>query len=181
MVRRAVEVGRSLEGLSGFEILALDERSKDNTLSVLSILHATVQELRTLQDLEPGRAIMRTARVARGRAWLLADERFEVDDACWAADQVLRGHCAALIPGHLLALERGFGQAVLGWSRVGLVGAQREVTRALQARGEAPASRSAGAPPLSRRARMFVRSQLGRLGLGHLDRPAPIRLRLPGN
>ena len=37
-----------------FELLALDERSGDNTLSVLSVLHGQIPNLRTLQDVDPG-------------------------------------------------------------------------------------------------------------------------------
>lgn len=181
MVRQAAEVADAVEQVDTFEILALDERSKDNTLSVLSILHANVPELRSLQDLDPGRSIMRTARVARGQIWLIADGPFDAELARWAAWQVGCGQCAAIVPGELLAVERGFGQAVLGWLKVGLVGAQREVARALRARGDKPAWAPNPNRKLGSRAGLFVRGQLGRVGLGQYDRPKPLRLRLPGN
>ena len=51
MVRGAVELARSLEasplrerhGSFEFEVLALDERSRDNSLSVLSLLHTRIR------------------------------------------------------------------------------------------------------------------------------------------
>ena len=75
MVRSSVAVAEALsaERLAGeggepghvsFEMLALDEGSRDNTLSALSILHSKHPQLRTLQNLEPGTAVMRSARTA---------------------------------------------------------------------------------------------------------------------
>jgi hypothetical protein len=192
MVRGAVEVARTLAreraadewrdstreegpGLDAgedlpFELLALDESSRDNTLSVLSILHAKVLELATLSDLAPGTAIMRAARTARGRVWLLVDGPFEVEHALWATRQVFCGDRAALIPGELLAVERNLGQATLGWLQGGLASAQREVERMLAAHGQQGAWSPARAWGMRDRARMFVRGRLGQIGLGHLDR-----------
>jgi hypothetical protein len=154
-----------------FEILALDERSRDNTLAALSILHAKVPQLRTISDLEPGTAIMRAARSAHGRVWLLLDGPFDGDHALWATRQVFCGDRAAMIPGELLAIRRNLGQATLGWLRGGLIGAQQEVERMLEAHGD----RAAWSPPhkqgVRERASRFLRGRVGRLGLGHLDRP----------
>jgi hypothetical protein len=86
MVKTAVEVAGTLirehaagewrdgtreepEDLS-YELLALDESSRDNTPSVLSILHARLPLLRSIQDLAPGTAVMRAARSALGRSTL---------------------------------------------------------------------------------------------------------------
>jgi hypothetical protein len=153
-----------------FELLALDEGSRDNTLSVLSILHARIPELRTIQDLEPGTAVMRAARSAAGRVWLLADAPFDADHGLWATRQVFCGDPAALIPGEVLAVNRNLGQAALGWLSGGLVGAQREVERMLDSHGR----QAAWSPPRSRgvrdRARLFVRGRLGQVGLGRYDR-----------
>lgn len=153
-----------------FEVLALDESSRDNTLSVLSILHGKILELVTVANLAPGTAIMRTARRARGRVWLLVDGPFEVEHALWAARQVFCGDRAALVPGELLAVERNLGQATLGWLRGGLASAQREVEQMLAAHDQQGAWSPARAWGLRERTRLFVRGRLGQLGLGHLDR-----------
>lgn len=154
-----------------FELLALDESSRDNSLSVLTILHAKIPELITVSDLPPASAIMRAARTASGRVWLIADAPFEVDHALWASRQVFCGDRAALVPGELLAIERKLGQATLGWLRGGLAGAQREVERMLAAQGQQGAWSPARSQGVRERARLFVRARLGQLGLGHLDRP----------
>jgi glycosyltransferase involved in cell wall biosynthesis len=154
-----------------FELLALDEGSRDNSLSVLSILHAKIPELITVSDLPRGGAIMRAARTASGRVWLIADAPFEVDRALWATRQVFRGDRAALVPGELLAVERRLGQATLGWLRGGLASAQHEVERMLAAQGQQGAWSPAGDWGVRERARHFVRGRLAQLGLGRLDRP----------
>ena len=153
-----------------FELLALDECSRDNTPSVLSILHAKHAQLRTLEQLEPGTAVMRAARSARGRAWLIIDSPFELRHGLWAARQVLCSDAAALVPGEVLAVRRNLGQAALGWHNGGLVGAQREVARMLAAHGQHPAWSPPRNHGLGDRARLFVRGQLGRVGFGHFDR-----------
>lgn len=185
IVRRATALGRALsEDPPGpddavldelepftFELLALDESSTDNTLSVLSILHGQFAELRTIQELEPGTAVMRAARTATGRVWLFLDREVDQDLCHWGARQVFRGHRAAIVPGELLAVERGLGQATLGWLRGGLVAAQEAVERGLEARGEHPVR----SPPPDRgikdRARLMLRGRLSRLGFGAFDRP----------
>ena len=152
-----------------FELIALDERSRDNTASVLSILHARIPQLRTFQDLEPGTAVMRAARAARGRVWLIADAPFDSDHGLWATRQVFCGDRAALVPGEVLAVARGVGQAALGWLAGGLVSAQREVERMLEAQGQQPAWSPPRGQSLRDRARLFVRGRLGRAGLGRFD------------
>lgn len=154
----------------GFELLALDECSRDNTPSVLSILHAKIPELRSLEQLAPGASIQRAARSATGRVWLFVDAPFEVRHGLWAARQALCSDAAAIVPGEVLAVRRHLGQATLGWHRGGLVGAQREVSRMLGARGQRPAWSPPREHGLGERARLLLRGQLGRLGLGHLDR-----------
>src|SRR5262245_60998833 len=74
-----------------FELLALDERSGDNTASVLSVLHGQVPYLRTLQDLDRGTAIRSASRVARGDVWLAIDRPVDPELAAWAVVQVLGG------------------------------------------------------------------------------------------
>lgn len=153
-----------------YELLALDESSRDNTLSVLSILHAKLPHLRTIQGLAPGTAVMRAARSAQGRVWLIVDAPFEPEHGLWATRQVFCGDRAAIVPGEVLAVHRNLGQAALGWLTGGLVSAQHEVERMLESHGQRPA----WSPPRERafgaRARLFVRGRLGRIGLGQFDR-----------
>jgi len=179
MVRTAVAIAQTVEpadGVAGdlaFEVLALDQNSSDNTLAVLSVLHVQIAQLRTIQGLEPGTAIMRGARMARGHTWLLLDRPADFELSTWAVRQVLCGHRAALIPGELLAVERGLGQATLGWMRGGLVRAQREVRRSLSSRGEKPAFSPPPDRGLVARARLALRSGMSRFGVtaAALDRP----------
>lgn len=153
-----------------YELLALDESSRDNTLSVLSILHARLPQLRTIQGLNAGTAVMRAARTGHGRVWLLVDAPFDPEHGLWAARQVFCGDQAAIVPGEVLAVHRNLGQAALGWLTGGLVSAQHEVEHMLESHGQRPA----WSPPRQRgfrdRAKLFVRGRLGRLGLGQFDR-----------
>lgn len=153
-----------------YELLALDESSRDNTLSVLSILHAKLPRLRSIQGLAPGTAVMRAARTAEGRVWLFVDAPFDPEHGLWAARQVFCGDRAAIVPGEVLAVHRNLGQAALGWLTGGLVSAQHEVENMLGSHGQRPA----WSPPRERafraRARLFVRGRLGRIGLGQFDR-----------
>ncbi|MFO7564141.1 MAG: hypothetical protein R6X02_15960 [Enhygromyxa sp.] len=153
-----------------FELLALDESSRDNTLSVLSILHAKLPQLRTFQGLAPGTAVMRAARSARGRAWLLVDSPFDPEHGLWATRQVFCGDKAAIVPGEVLAVHRNLGQAALGWLTGGLVSAQQEVEHLLESHGQRPAWSPPRERALRARARLFVRGRLGRMGLGQFDR-----------
>lgn len=153
-----------------YELLALDESSRDNTLSVLSILHAKLPQLRTVQDLAPGTAVMTAARAAHGFVWLLADAPFDPQRGLWAARQVFCGDPAALVPGEVLAVQRNLGQTALGWLPGGLVSAQREVERLLASWGQQPAWSPPRARALRNSAKLFARGQLGRIGLGRFDR-----------
>jgi hypothetical protein len=168
--RDALVTGSVHAGDLDFELLALDESSRDNTLSALSILHSKVPQLRTIQQLEPGAAIRRAAREAAGRVWLLVDAPFDPEHGLWATRQVFCGQPAALVPGEVLAVRRNVGQSALGWHRGGLVGAQRDVERMLARHGQ----RAAWSPPrdraLSNQLRLFVRGRLGAVGLGRFDR-----------
>lgn len=157
------------EGLD-YELLALDESSRDNTLSVLSILHAKLPQLRSIQDLAPGTAVLRAARAALGRVWLFVDAPFDPQHGLWATRQVFCGDGAALVPGEVLAVRRNLGQAALGWHAGGLVGAQREIERMLAGHGQRPAWSRPRERELRSSARLFARGQLGRLGLGRFDR-----------
>jgi ethanolamine utilization microcompartment shell protein EutS len=179
MVRSAVKIEALVErppdrpgaGPLVFEHIALDERSGDNTLSVLSVLHGQIPSLRTLQDLVPGTAIKRAAAVARGDVWLVIDHVVDPELAAWGVSQVLRGQRAAIVPGEILVVGRHVGAEVLHRLSGGLVSAQNAVVRYLRARDVQPA----WSPPPKRspvaRARLLVRGSLGRLGLPRFDRP----------
>lgn len=157
------------------EILALDERSGDNTSSVLSVLHGQLPQLRTLQDLDRGTALRFAARLARGDVWLVLDHPVEPELAAWAVGQVIAGQRAAIVPGEILALHRTVGVDVLRELEGGLAVAQREVARYLRRLGHRPAfSPAEGATRLDR-ALVFLRGHSGRVGLGFLDRPLSIK------
>lgn len=154
-----------------FEVLALDERSGDNTASVLSVLHGQVPYLRTLQDLDRGTAIRSASRVARGDVWLVLDRPVDPELAGWAVAQVLGGRRAAIVPGEILVVHRSVGVAVLRDLSGGLATAQRLVTRHLRQSGESPAFSPPDENGRVGRAIVFLRSQAGRVGLASLDRP----------
>ncbi len=174
-VRQAAEVGRSLEigdeRGPRFEILALDERSGDNTLALLSLLHGQIPELRTVQDLAPGRALARGVRLAQGELLVVLDHPTDVDLLRWAGEQVARGHRAAVVPGEVLAVRREEAVRLLAGRRAGLVGAQQVVATAL---GGVPRGVAYSPPPprsVAARTRMRARTVAARLGLGRLDHP----------
>ncbi len=167
MVRDAREIGGALAGDRDFEILALDERSGDNTLSYLSILHAQVPQLRTLQDLRRGTGISQGAKVARGRRWLILDRPVNPELLRWALLQLReQGHPAAIIPGEVLAVTASTGTATLYDARGGLASAQRAVERNLHRSGAGKAAwRPAPDHGVARRALLYVRRRLGGLNL----------------
>lgn len=175
LVKELVVVGRGLKdeefGEGGFEILAMDQRSRDNTLAILSLLSARVPELSAFQDVPHGSAIMRASRLAQGRAWLVIERDVDVELAKWAAHEVLRGHHAATVPGQLLAIERELATQNLGWIRGGLIASQRSIKKALSRRGERPLRHPSPRRGLLARVQRLVRRPLARLGLARVNRP----------
>lgn len=176
-VRGVVQVRDHLKSLletdvvPGLEIVAVDERSGDNTLSVLSVLHAQVEGLRTLQDAVPGTAISRAASVARGDVWLLVDHPVDPELAAWGVTQVLRGRCAALVPGELVVVGRERGVRRLRQLRGGLVAAQGAIQADLKPPHDVPACCPPPTTSLIREARLLMRGRLAQWGLGRFDRP----------
>lgn len=147
-----------------FEILACDERSTDNTLSILSILFTQVPNLRSLQDLARGNSLMRAAHTARGRIWLIAADILEVEHGAWAIDQVLnKGKRAAMIPDELLALDHSLARDIFSWFRGELAAGQRKVAQELKRRGEMPAWRRPQHYSLRARLSHNLRGRLGPL------------------
>jgi hypothetical protein len=169
------ELLRARHAELAIEILALDERSGDNTASVLSVLHGQLPQLRTLQDLDRGAALRFAARLARGDVWLVLDHPVEPELAAWAVGQVITGQRAAIIPGEILALHRTVGVDVLRELEGGLAVAQREVARYLRRLGHRPAFSPADGATRLDRALVFLRGHSGRVGLGFLDRPLSIK------
>jgi glycosyltransferase involved in cell wall biosynthesis len=169
-VEEHVELRAKRSPLS-IELLAVDEGSGDNTLAVLSVLHGQIANLRTLQDVEPGRSIRRASAVARGTVWLILDHPIDPALAGWAASQVLSGQRAAWVPGELLAVDRSAGTDVLRKLSGGLVSAQHAVVRYLRGRGETAAFSPASNATPGRKVQLLLRSSLGRLGLGRFDKP----------
>ncbi|WAS93842.1 hypothetical protein [Nannocystis punicea] len=172
MVRRAVDVVRSV-GAKGrpFELLAVDQTSVDNTLSLLSVLHARLPELRILQDVRQGMAVIEAARAARGERWLLVDRLVDPQLMTWGLNQLENGKRAAIVPGEILAVEAKLGAQVLGNLTGGLVSAQQAVEHELAARGQRPAWSPAPDRGVAERAALFLRQRLGWVGLSQLDRP----------
>ena len=172
MVRQAAALGRAFvrEG-NRFEVLAIDEHSGDNTLSLLSVLHGKVPELRTIQEVREGTAVAQAARMARGEQWMFVDREVEPELARWGVRQLAGGQRAAIVPGEILAVEARLGAHVLGDLYGGLVSAQQAVTRDLGARGGRVVTRPAPDRGMTERALLFLRGRLGMVGLGQLDRP----------
>lgn len=172
MVRRAVDTVRGARSTPPpFEVLALDQTSVDNTLSLLSILHARLPELRILQDVRQGMALIEAARAARGERWLLVDRLVDPDLMTWGIRQLDAGKRAAIVPGEILAVEARLGASVLGNLTGGLVSAQQAVEHELVARGQRPAWCPAPDRGVAERALLFLRGRLGWVGLPQLDRP----------
>lgn len=173
MVRRAADLARAAVAGQGrrFEILAVDQTSGDNTLSLLSLMHSRIPELRTLQDVRTGMAVVEATRTARGAHWLLVDRLVEPELMTWGLRQLDAGRRAAIIPGEILAVDARLGAPVLGNLYGGLVSAQQAVTRELEARGVAPAYSPAPDRGVAERALLFLRGRLGWVGLGQLDHP----------
>jgi hypothetical protein len=172
MVRRVVDVVRNV-GAKGrpFELLAVDQTSVDNTLSLLSVLHARIPELRILQDVRQGMAVIEAARAARGDRWLIVDRLVDPELMKWGLHHLESGKRAAIVPGEILAVEAKLGAQVLGNLSGGLVSAQQAVEHELSARGQRPAWSPAPDRGVAERALLFVRQRLGWVGLSQLDRP----------
>ncbi len=154
-----------------FEILALDESSGDNTLSVLSVLHSRTPQLRTLQDLDVGRGLARGSRVARGVVWLILDHPVDPGLATWAVAQVRSGQHAAIVPGELLAVTRTLGTDALRTVLGGLMAAQDAVERMVHTQGLPIARSPSPRKSLPHRVERALRQRLSRVGLVGLDRP----------
>lgn len=171
MVRGAVALAGALAEADAdtlpFEILALDERSGDNTLSHLSVLNGQISQLRIFHDIAPGQSIRRAVEVARGSCWVVLDRPVELPLVEWAASMVTCERLAAIVPGEVLAVDADVGRVALRSLRGGLVSAQRAVERAVRERGQRPAWSPAPDRGIAERAMLFMRRHM----VGLLDRP----------
>lgn len=152
-----------------FELIAVDQRSHDNTLSALSVLKGRHPELRIVQDVVPGDGIRQGLLVARGDLLLIVDRVVEPELCRWAVDRVKGGERAALVPGEVLAMQTTDARELLRRLRGGLVSAQRQVRT--QLKRQPIAVRHAPSRGRVDRAHRVLRGALGRLGLGALDKP----------
>lgn len=159
------------EDFASFEILALDECSLDNTLSVLSLMHRQIPQLRTLQDIHSGLALQQASQAARGKIWLVMDSLTTSHFSRWAVQEVVGGRTAAAVFGEVLAVSAEVGTAVFNNFRGGLVSAQYAVKSALTAKSQHITWKSVPNSSLLHHASLRLRGVFGRLGLGHLDRP----------
>jgi len=155
----------------GLELLALDQRSGDNTLSVLSVLREQLKGLRTVKDVSQGSALRYASQIARGDVWLVVDRPIDPELAGWAVSEVLGGKRAALVHGELLAMDRQLGLQILGRLRGGLVAAQNAVQRRLNTERHQLAIRTPTGGGALRKAQLLLRGGLSRVGLGRFDRP----------
>ena len=98
-----------LDGLGlAYEILALDEGSGDNTLSLLALLRREIPHLEVLPGVGRGRGFVRGAAVARGRSLLLLDGRSDAPLAAlgFALQRLGGGDDAVVIAGRYVVLHR---------------------------------------------------------------------------
>lgn len=174
MVRLASSLPTGQDGQHDrVDLIALDQRSVDNTLSVLSVLARRYPSLRIVHDVWPGHAWTRGIDLAAGEVLVAIDHHVDADDLTWCLESVRRGGTlAAMIPGVALAVHRSVAQRCRV-APAGLVGAQRAVSRHLDTSSHrhALAQRRPSHQSVRDRARLFVRERLTRLGLGALDRP----------
>jgi glycosyltransferase involved in cell wall biosynthesis len=90
------------------EIFAVDEGSADNTLPLLALLQRELPGLQVIAGAAVGRAFVRGAAVARGRALLLLDARSEAPLAALghALERLARDRDAIAVAGGYLVLHR---------------------------------------------------------------------------
>ncbi|TPV96633.1 MAG: glycosyltransferase [Myxococcales bacterium FL481] len=174
MVRLAAELPPlGPDGGAQTEVLALDQRSTDNTLSVLSVLAKRYGALRIIHDVAPGHAWNRGVDRATGEVLLAFAGVVQASELAWCLAQVRReGISAATVSGEVIAVRRQLAQR----SRLApteMLGIERAVARQLALDGQT--QRLISCPPSHTpfrvRAVRRIRERLTRLGLGAFDRP----------
>jgi hypothetical protein len=98
-----------LRGLGrSFEIVAVNDGSRDNSLSILNLLLPHVPELRLLSSNVAGRAFLRGASEARGNALILLEAHRPVSLAPlgWALSRLEAGREAVILRGRYIVARR---------------------------------------------------------------------------
>jgi hypothetical protein len=105
-VRRTVAHLRAL-GLR-FEVLALDEGSRDNSLAVLALLRRELPQLTVMSGAGPDEGVARGAVRACGRTLLVVDPRRDValGALAWALGRIAAGRDAVVLEGRYLVARR---------------------------------------------------------------------------
>lgn len=165
MVRSALVIAQSAReagqeaGHLSFEILALDERSRDNSLASLALLQSQIAQLAVYDDIRPGEAIKTGIARSRGKVVVLLDGPVAHAHGIWAVEAVLAQQPAALVPEEILAIRRDLAEHALLRLRGGLVRAQRAIRSDLARRDLTPAYAPASADGLRDRTRRWLRGQ----------------------
>ncbi len=146
-------------GELAFEILALDERSRDNSLSVLAMLQTQIAQLAVFDDIAPGSAIQEGVARSRGQVVMIVDTCVDADYGVWACEAVLGGQPAAVVPGELLAVQRDVADRALRRLSGGLMRGQRAVRKTLADTGLTPAFAPANVSGMRARTRRWLRDR----------------------
>ncbi len=165
IIRGALQAAREVVGPDEpIELIAVDERSSDNTLSHLSILQHKLPELRVIEARKRGRGIQAAVQVARGQSWLIVDHSVEPRILLWGIQALRDGHRAAVVSGEVLGISRDLGTR-LSKLRGGLVAAEQTIAKTLASQGVTPAWGDVPQRGLKRRMAMLLRRSVDQVGL----------------
>jgi hypothetical protein len=116
-IRKIVVHLRALAGR--FEVVAVDEQSADNSLSLLALLRREIPELHVVADASAGEGFARGVAVARGCTLLLIDPRRDphLGTLPWALGRLEAGRDAVLLAGHYVVARRLLTWAALSQVR----------------------------------------------------------------
>jgi hypothetical protein len=91
-----------------FEVVAVNDGSRDNSLSILSLLAPQVPELRVVSSNAAGRAFLRGAADARGSVLLLleASKAVSLAPLGWALSRLEAGREAVILRGRYIVARR---------------------------------------------------------------------------
>jgi hypothetical protein len=102
-------IAAHLRGLGrSFEIVAVNDGSRDNSLSIVNLLAPHVPELRLLGSNVAGRAFLRGASEARGHALILleANKPISLGPLGWALSRLEAGREAVILRGRYIVARR---------------------------------------------------------------------------
>ena len=104
---RAIAAHAAAMGLA-FEILAVNDGSRDNSLSMLELVGARIPELRILRASAGGRAFLRGATEARGALLVLAEAERPLSLAPlgWALSRLASGREVVILRGRYIVARR---------------------------------------------------------------------------